>query len=143
VHTDNLVLTDETGREAVRTSRGDGMGLEMLRKAGHWHLMILSKERNPVVERRAAKLQIDVYQSVDDKVEALDGWLLQKGLSWDQCLYVGNDVNDAPAMIRAELSACPNDSHADILAMADWVLPRPGGCGALRSMCDMLLSRVD
>jgi len=143
VHTDNLVLTDETGREAVRTSRGDGMGLEMLRKAGHWHLMILSKERNPVVERRAAKLQIDVYQSVDDKVEALDGWLLQKGLSWDQCLYVGNDVNDAPAMIRAGLSACPNDSHADILAMRDWVLPRPGGGGALRSRWVMRLSRVD
>lgn len=143
VHTDNLVLTDETGREAVRTSRGDGMGLEMLRKAGRWHLMILSKERNPVVERRAAKLQIEVYQSVDDKVAALENWLSQQGLSRDRCLYVGNDVNDAPAMRHAGLSACPSDAHPEILPVADWVLPYPGGRGALRSMCDMLLSRVD
>lgn len=139
VHTDNLVLTDESGRETVRTSRGDGMGLEMLRKAGHWHLMILSKERNRVVERRAAKLQIEVHQSVDDKVPALEAWLAQQGLEWGHCLYVGNDVNDAAAMARAGLSACPCDAHPEILAMADWVLPKPGGRGALRAMCDALL----
>ena len=142
VHTDNLVLTDETGREAVMTSRGDGMGLEMLRKAGRWQLMILSKERNPVVERRAAKLQIEVHQSVDDKVTALEHWLAGQGLGWDQLLYVGNDVNDAAAMARAGLSACPGDAHPEILGMADWVLPQPGGRGALRAMCDALLARV-
>lgn len=141
VHTDNLVLTDETGREAVVTSRGDGMGLEMLRKAGHWRLMILSKERNPVVERRAAKLKIEVHQAVDDKVAALDGWLAGQGLDWAQLLYVGNDVNDAAAMTRAGLSACPADAHPAILGLADWVLPQPGGRGALRAMCDALLAR--
>lgn len=142
VHTDNLVLTDETGREAVMTSRGDGMGLEMLRKAGHWRLMILSKERNPVVERRAAKLKIEVHQAVDDKVAALDGWLAGQGLDWGQLLYVGNDVNDAAAMRRAGLSACPGDAHPEILGLADWVLPQPGGRGALRAMCDALLART-
>jgi N-acylneuraminate cytidylyltransferase len=142
VHTDNLVLTDDTGRETVRTSRGDGMGLEMLRKAGHWRLMILSKERNRVVERRAAKLQIHVSQSVDDKVPALEAWLSEQGLGWDQCLYVGNDVNDAAAMTMAGLSACPSDAHPEILALADWVLPQPGGRGALRAMCDALLARA-
>ncbi|WP_306004870.1 acylneuraminate cytidylyltransferase [Aquicoccus porphyridii] len=142
VHTDNLVLTDDTGREAVMTSRGDGMGLELLRKAGHWRLMILSKERNPVVERRAAKLNIEVYQSIDDKVAALEGWLTGQGLDWAQTLYVGNDVNDAAVMARAGLSACPADAHPEILARADWVLPQPGGRGALRAMCDALLARV-
>jgi len=142
VHTDNLVLTDDSGRETVRTSRGDGMGLEMLRKAGRWKLVIVSKERNRVVERRAAKLQIEVHQSVDDKVPALEAWLSQQGLAWDQCLYVGNDVNDAAAMGRAGLSACPSDAHHEILAMADWVLPKPGGQGALRAMCDALLARA-
>lgn len=141
VHTDNLVQTDDAGRETVRTSRGDGMGLEMLRKAGHWRLMILSKERNPVVAQRAAKLQIAVHQSVDDKVAALTSWLSGQDLDWEQCLYVGNDVNDAAAMAKAGLSACPNDAHPEIMTLADWVLPQPGGRGALRAMCDALLAR--
>lgn len=139
VHTDNLVATDQEGRETVITSRGDGMGLSMLRAAGGVALMILSKERNPVVLRRAEKLGIEVQNAVDDKVGALQAWLAGKGLDWDDLLYVGNDVNDRAAMERAGLSACPVDSHPEILALADWVLPRPGGRGALRHLCDALL----
>lgn len=141
VHTDNLVMTDQNGIETVRTSRGDGMGLSMLRDVGHWHLMILSKERNPVVLKRAEKLKIEVHHSVDDKVAALEIWLAERGLGFDALLYVGNDVNDALAMQRAGVSACPSDAHPDILAIADWILPHPGGKGALRTMCDTLLAQ--
>lgn len=139
VHTDNLVITDQDGREAVTTSRGDGMGLSMLRKRGDVALMILSKERNPVVLRRAEKLGIEVYNAVDDKVAALTDWLAERGLDWDALLYVGNDVNDLGPIAHAGLSACPNDSHPEVLAVADWVLPQPGGRGALRHLCDQLL----
>lgn len=138
VHTDNLVLTDQNGVESVRTSRGDGMGLSLLREAGHWRLMILSKERNPVVLRRAEKLQIEVQNATDDKVAALSGWLARHGLDWGQLLYVGNDINDRAAMERAGLSACPSDAHPEILGLADWILPHPGGHGALRAMADTL-----
>lgn len=141
VHTDNLVLTDQNGIESVRTSRGDGMGIAMLRDSGRYHLMILSKERNPVVVKRAEKLQLEVFHAVDDKVAALNGWLAERSLDWDQLLYVGNDINDRPAMERAGLSACPSDAHHDILGMADWILPHPGGHGALRAMSDALLAQ--
>lgn len=140
VHTDNLVLTDQNGIETVRTSRGDGMGLGLLRDSGTHHLMILSKERNPVVTKRAEKLQIEVYQAVDDKVRALRDWLAARDLGWDQLLYVGNDVNDLEAMAHAGISACPSDSHVAVLGQADWILPHKGGQGALRSLCDTLLA---
>lgn len=139
VHTDNLVLTDENGVEAVRTSRGDGLGLGLLRSAGHHHLMILSKERNPVVVRRAQKLGIEVHHGIDDKVAALHDWLHARDLEWSQLLYVGNDVNDLGALERAGVSACPSDSHPRVLGCADWILPHPGGRGALRSLCDVML----
>ncbi len=142
VHTDNLVTTDQNGIESVRTSRGDGMGLSLLRQAGHWHLMILSKERNPVVLRRADKLGIEVHHAIDDKVAALGPWLAERGLDWKQLLYVGNDINDRAAMARAGLAACPSDSHPDILGIADWILPHPGGHGALRAMSDALLAHT-
>ncbi|TNJ40938.1 acylneuraminate cytidylyltransferase [Phaeobacter sp. B1627] len=140
VHTDNLVTTDQNGVESVRTSRGDGMGVSALRDSGRYQMMILSKERNPVVLKRAEKLKLEVYHSVDDKVAALEDWLAACGLGWADLLYVGNDINDRDAMAQAGLSACPSDSHPSILGMADWILPLPGGKGALRAMSDILIS---
>lgn len=140
VHTDNLVLTDQNGVESVRTSRGDGMGMQLLRESARYQMMILSKERNPVVLKRAEKLQLEVHHSVDDKVAALEVWLGERGLTWADLLYVGNDINDQGAMEHAGLSACPSDSHPQILGLADWILPQPGGKGALRAMADVLQS---
>ena len=140
VHTDDSAQVSQDGTESVRVSRSDGMGLGMLRAAGRAEMLILSKERNPVVAARGAKLAIPVLQAIDDKVAALDAWLAERGLSWDGVLYVGNDVNDAAAMARAGLSACPSDAHPAILAAAHWVLPRPGGQGALRVLAEALLA---
>jgi N-acylneuraminate cytidylyltransferase len=138
VHTDDRVITDQDGRESVAASRGDGLGLAMLGKAG-LALLILSKERNPVVGARAAKLRIEALTAIDDKVAALDAWLDRKGIPWEAALYVGNDVNDAGAMARAGISACPSDAHPSLLATAHWVLPRPGGRGALRALAEALI----
>jgi N-acylneuraminate cytidylyltransferase len=141
VHTDDRVAVDQDGREAVRCSRGDGLGLERLR-AGRpdLALLILSKERNPVVGARAAKLGIEALAATDDKVAALDAWLAARAIPWEAVLFVGNDVNDAGAMARAGLSACPEDARPSVAAAADWVLPRPGGRGALREMAEALLA---
>lgn len=139
VHTDDLVMTDQTGVETARTSRRDGLGIGLLRDSGRYRMLILSKERNPVVARRAEKLKIEVRHGVDDKVGALEAWLAEQGLSWDETLFVGNDVNDLPALERAGVSACPSDAYPDVLAMVDWVLPHPGGRGALRHLADALL----
>lgn len=141
VHTDNLVITDQTGVESVRTSRGDGMGISLLRDTGRYHMMILSKERNPVVLKRAEKLKLEVHHAVDDKVAALQAWLSERGWGWDDLLYVGNDINDQGVMEKAGLSVCPSDSHPSILGIADWILPLPGGKGALRAMADTLLAQ--
>jgi len=143
VHTDNLVIIHQDGTEAVTTSRGDGMGLSMLRARGTLPMMILSKERNPVVLKRAEKLGLEVHHAVDDKVAALEGWLAAHDLGWDALLYVGNDINDRDAMLRAGLSACPSDAHPEILGIADWVLPYPGGRGAVRALCDRMLAVLE
>ncbi|WP_371742327.1 cytidylyltransferase domain-containing protein [Pseudoruegeria sp. HB172150] len=139
VHTDDTVLTDQEGRESVRCSRRDGLGLEMLRKGSKLAMVILSKEVNPVVRARARKLRIEAYGAVEDKAAALAGWCAGQGIDPARVLYVGNDLNDRPAMQRAGLSACPSDAHPEILAIADWVLPHPGGRGALRAMAERLM----
>lgn len=140
VHTDDRVITDQNGGEAVVTSRSDGMGLAMMRRSNKIHQVIVSKERNPVVQARADKLGIEVKQAVDDKVQTLGNWLKSKELSWDSALFVGNDINDIDVMKRVGLSACPNDAHPEVLKLADWVIPKPGGHGAIRAVCDAILN---
>jgi N-acylneuraminate cytidylyltransferase len=138
VHTDDTVSVDQDGREAVRCSRADGMGVEMLRRAG-FPVLILSKERNPVVAARAAKLRVECLQGIEDKRTALSDWLAAHGASWEQVAYLGNDVNDAACLAAAGLAVVPSDAHPAVRPGA-LVLPRPGGHGAVRALADLLLA---
>jgi YrbI family 3-deoxy-D-manno-octulosonate 8-phosphate phosphatase len=139
VHTDDRVLVSQDGQEAVMCSRRDGMGIERLRDRGV-RLLILSKEANPVVKTRAAKLKMPVQNHVDDKLPALDAWRAEQGLEWDEIAYIGNDINDVSCMNACGLAFAPADAHADALAMADIVLEASGGKGALREMSDALIA---
>ncbi len=139
VHTDDRVLVDQAGIEAVRVSRGDGLGVAQLRAAGV-PFVIVSKERNPVVGARAAKLQVDVLQGVDDKVCALTAWLDRRGIEAGRTAYLGNDVNDLPVMAAVGWPVAVADAHPDVLRAARLVLTRPGGRGAVRELCDLVLA---
>lgn len=138
VHTDDRVVVDEEGRETVRCSRSDGMGIEHLRNKG-LKLLILSREQNPVVRARAAKLRMSVIHHVLDKLPALDLWRREHDLEWDEVAYVGNDINDLDCMNAAGMSFAPSDAHPEALRVATIVLERPGGRGALRELSDYLL----
>ncbi len=143
VHTDNRVSLDQDGVETVRCSRSDGMGIELLAKAGI-PTLILSKEANPVVHRRAEKLRVEVLQGVDRKVEVLAAWLGERGLSFPEACFVGNDVNDVECLTRCGLSFAPADAHPQAKRAATHVLAKSGGMGAVREVCDLLLAeRLD
>jgi YrbI family 3-deoxy-D-manno-octulosonate 8-phosphate phosphatase len=138
VLTDDRVFTDQDGMEAVVSSRGDGLGLERLRQAG-LRILVLSKERNPVVGARCRKLQLEFIQGVDDKAAELTRWAADEGFDLARIAYVGNDVNDLPSMAIVGASFAPSDAHPDVLRQVDVVLSRPGGRGAVRELADLLL----
>ena len=138
VHTDNLVYVDQNGIESVRCSRSDGMGIAALREAG-FKLLILSKERNPVVSRRGEKLNVEVIQGCDDKLEALKVWLASQNISSQQCIYVGNDINDLECLQFVGISVSPSDAHESVSHAVTWRLSNLGGRGAIREMSDVLI----
>ncbi|MCM1011614.1 MULTISPECIES: acylneuraminate cytidylyltransferase [unclassified Brevibacterium] len=140
VHTDDGAYVDEDGNEQVRVHRGDGMGISRLVKTG-FPVMILSKERNPVVTRRAEKLHIDVTQGVDNKSEVLRSWIDAQGLDATRVAYVGNDINDLEAFDVVGWPIAVADAHPKVLAAARVVLDRPGGRGAVREVCDLIPAR--
>lgn len=140
VFTDNTVYVFEDGREAVRCSRYDGLGLQKLPPLG-LATIILSTEVNPVVSARARKLKVRCMQGCADKGVALDGIIGELGLTPDQVAFVGNDINDAGCLARVGLPIVVHDAHPDVLPLARFRTKAPGGHGAVREVCD-LFARV-
>lgn len=143
VHTDDTATTDAEGRESVRVSRSDGMGIAQLRRAGI-PVLILSSETNPVVTARARKLRVEVRQGIDDKAAALTEWAEAAGAPLSRVAYVGNDINDLACLALVGWPVAVPDAHPLVIAAARIVLTRTGGSGAVREFADRVLrSRRD
>ena len=139
VFTDNRVLVSEDGNESVFCCRSDGLGLKRLREAGV-QAFILSMEKNPVVSRRAKKLEIECFQGVNDKLDVLKKETTRRGLCLDQVAFVGNDINDADCLGAVGLPVLVGDAWPEVRASAQWMLTRNGGQGAVREFCDAIWS---
>lgn len=138
VHTDDTVQTDADGRESVRVSRSDGMGIARLTRAGI-PVLILSSETNPVVSARARKLQVDVRQGVQDKVAVLREWAAAQGVPLSRVAYIGNDVNDLSCLEVVGYPVAVPEAHPLVLAAARVIVSRTGGHGAVRELADRVL----
>ncbi|WOF23318.1 acylneuraminate cytidylyltransferase [Microbacterium betulae] len=138
VHTDDTAIVDADGREQVRVSRSDGMGVDLLRRAGI-PVLILSTERNRVVAARARKLRVDVRQGLDDKASALRAWTAERGVALSRIAYLGNDVNDLDCLEAVGWPVAVRGAHPLVTAAARVVLDRPGGAGAVRELAELVL----
>lgn len=138
VMTDNRVIVFDDGKEAVVCNRSDGLGIDMLRKKGV-RVVVVSTEMNKVVAARSKKLGMECYQGVADKSEVVRRESLKNGKSLERTVYVGNDVNDLPAIEIVGYSIAVADSHPDILDKVDLVLNSSGGNGAVREVADLIL----
>ena len=137
VFTDNAVYVFEDGREAVRCSRADGIGLSRLKQAGIV-TVIISTETNAVVSARARKLGVRCVQGCEDKRAALDTLLAEHGLTLAEAAFVGNDVNDLPCLTAVALPMVVADAHPAVVSVARYQTQARGGYGAVREVCDWL-----
>jgi len=141
VLTDNMVYVDENGIEKVATSRGDSMGIRLVRESTPIEFMVISTEVNPVVTTRCDKLKLEVFQGIKDKPGVLRNIMQQKGIPAEEIVFIGNDVNDLGCLELAGYAVVPADAEPKVIRSADLVLNRKGGRGAVREFCDMLLER--
>lgn len=140
VLTDDRVLTLQDGTEGVLCSRGDGLGVEHLRHAGV-RMLVLSKECNPVVAARAAKLRLECLQGDDDKAATVVRWCRAGRIDLSRVVYVGNDVNDLGAFRVVGFPVAVADAHPSVRAAARLVLDAPGGRGAARELSERILDQ--
>jgi 3-deoxy-D-manno-octulosonate 8-phosphate phosphatase (KDO 8-P phosphatase) len=141
VLTDGSMTFDEDGRETKTFDVKDGLGLVLLRDLGY-RIGIVSSRTSTVVARRCAELKIpdeDVLQGERDKAAGFDLLAKHWGLDAHEIAAVGDDLPDLGMLRRAGVGAAPSDATPLVRDAAALRLTRPGGAGAVREMCDLLI----
>ena len=139
VLTDGRITPVEGGEELKSFHTHDGHGLVMLHRAG-LRSGIISGRKSRLVELRAADLGVSfVRQGALNKVEAFESLLSEAGVEPSHAAYVGDDVVDIPLMRRCALAVAVADATEDTRAAAHYVTRLPGGFGAVREVCELIL----
>lgn len=148
VFTDNFVFVDENFVESVKVSRGDGYGIDLLRKFKatfelKLDMFIISTEKNNVVMARASKLQIDCISGASNKLQVLEQKFHRERPTdpnpFDGLIFFGNDLNDLPLVRRAGLSFAPADAHPKVKEVSTHVLNATGGNNFVREGVEFLI----
>ncbi|MDQ8032331.1 KdsC family phosphatase [Bordetella genomosp. 1] len=140
VLTDGSLYYGEHGEMFKRFHALDGHGLRLLMEGG-LKVALITGRSGPIVDRRAAELGIaDVQQGVRDKASALAELAQRHGVQLNQTGYMGDDVIDLPAMQRAGFAASVPGAPGYVSQAAHWISTQPGGSGAVRECCDLLLA---
>jgi 3-deoxy-D-manno-octulosonate 8-phosphate phosphatase (KDO 8-P phosphatase) len=140
VLTDGRLFISAAGEELKVFHVRDGAGVVAVQRAGVT-VAIISGRDSPAVRRRAEELGIrHVFQGVSDKGAQLDRLAAELGVAAEETACVGDDTPDAPMLRRAGLAVAVADAHPALLASAHWVTQSNGGHGAVREVCDLLLS---
>ncbi|MCA9293539.1 MAG: HAD hydrolase family protein [Phycisphaerales bacterium] len=140
--TDGRIFMTDAGEPMRGFSTRDGLGVGLLQQANIKVAWLSATSRGQSTVARARMLDIPV--------ELIDVGLGEKGARFtamcarlacppQHVAYMGDDVNDLPAMMLAGLSACPADAHPDVRDRVDLVVDAPGGHGAFRILADLML----
>ena len=141
VLTDGSVWWGADGQEWKRFCLADIMGLSLARRAGYEVALISGEEGGPLVDRFALKLRIKhVAKGCRDKAAALREFSNSIGMGLAHICFMGDDVNDLPAMRIAGVSAAPANAASEVLSQADFVAKRLGGNGAVRELIEAILA---
>ena len=119
----------------------DGHGLRLLTAHGGVKLAVLTGRRADLVQQRCHELSIDhVVGGSRAKGQAIEKIALDLGVPLEDTAFMGDDVNDLPALRKVALSCAPQDAAPEVLDEVLWVSRRPAGRGAVRDLCELLLA---
>jgi 3-deoxy-D-manno-octulosonate 8-phosphate phosphatase (KDO 8-P phosphatase) len=139
VLTDGRLYFAEDGNELKAFDIQDGHGLKLLMQAGV-QCAIITGRNTQLVARRAKNLGIPhLLQGREDKLVALRELTSELGVALEHVAYVGDDWPDLPALLAVGLGIAPANAHQELRAKAGYVTTLPGGRGAVREVCDLLL----
>ncbi|MBT8088437.1 MAG: HAD-IIIA family hydrolase [Gammaproteobacteria bacterium] len=143
VFTDGRFYLSDAGIESKAFNTQDGFGVRQLLTAGI-AVAVISGRKSQAVARRMQELGVPhVVQGCKDKVAALDEIRSQIGVTREQCAYVGDDVPDLPLLQAVGVSVAVANAVEPVRTHCDYLTTARGGFGAVREVCDLLLSIRD
>jgi 3-deoxy-D-manno-octulosonate 8-phosphate phosphatase (KDO 8-P phosphatase) len=139
VLTDGRITLLSDGDEEKSFHTRDGHGIVLLHRAG-LRSGIISGRTSTLVERRARELGMSyVKQGTWDKIKEFEEVAREAGVGDDEIAFIGDDVTDIPLMRRSELAVAVADASEETRMAAHYVTRLPGGFGAVREVCELIL----
>ncbi|HUR40359.1 MAG TPA: HAD hydrolase family protein [Verrucomicrobiae bacterium] len=140
VLTDGKLYLGPNGEETKTNYVRDGLGIKLLLKAGV-QVAVISGRPSPAMRKRLEYLGVtEVVLDNDDKLPVYEQIRDRLGLKNEQCAVMGDDLPDVPVMKRTALAFTVADAHPTARKVAHWVSHYPGGMGAVREACDLILA---
>ena len=139
--TDSRITYSQNGDEIKSFNVKDGLAIASWRKLGK-QVAIITGRSSDIVARRAKELHIEhFYQGIHNKKEVLEDLLEKLDLSMENVAAIGDDLNDMRMLNAAEISFVPRDASAYVDKIADVILSKKGGDGAVREMIEYLIKK--
>ncbi|MCX7880582.1 MAG: HAD-IIIA family hydrolase [Ignavibacteria bacterium] len=136
---DGKVYYSKNGEELKAFSIRDGMGIELLHTFGIM-TAIITHETSQIVTSRAMRLKIEhVILGSKNKLKDLFSLCEQLNLSIEEVAFIGDDINDIPALKAVGFSACPRNSIKYVKDFVDYICEQDGGNGAVRELAELIL----
>ena len=142
VFTDGRFYLSDEGVESKAFNTQDGYGIRQLLEAG-LAVAVISGRRSAAVDKRMAELAVPhVIQGCKDKVAAFDQLIGDLGINADQTVFVGDDIPDLPLLRHAGFGIAVANAVPGVKTESDFVTSAKGGAGAVREVCELVLSRI-
>lgn len=139
VLTDGRIWIFENGEEQKGFHTRDGLGIDLLHRAG-LRSGIISGRVSSAVERRAQNLGIEfICQGCENKLEVFSEILSQAGITNAEVAFVGDDLNDLPLLLQSGLGVAVADAASETREHAHYVTNASGGYGAIREVVELIL----
>ncbi|MEP7256378.1 MAG: 3-deoxy-D-manno-octulosonate 8-phosphate phosphatase [Ferruginibacter sp.] len=139
VLTDGTLLVLNDGQQARVMNIKDGYALQLAIKKGY-RVVVISGGTSDAVKERLDKLGVkDCFLKVDNKKEKLIAYVQEHQLSWDEILFMGDDIPDYTSMQLTGLPCCPADAAPEIKQVSHYISPVEGGKGCARDVIEKVL----
>ncbi|MBF0337460.1 MAG: HAD-IIIA family hydrolase [Nitrospirae bacterium] len=139
VLTDGSIVLDARAEELKTFNVRDGQGIKMLQRAGIV-VCIISGRSSRAVESRATELGItECFLGCDQKGGVYQQFKARYQLRDEEVACMGDDLSDIVILKKAGLAITVSDGDEYTGGHCHYVTTRPGGKGAVREVCDMIL----
>ena len=143
IMSDGKIYFSAKGDELKGFNILDGLGLKQIMAAGIT-VAVITGRSSPLTEKRMQDLGIShLMQGREDKKIALQELASTLDIPPEAIAYMGDDLPDLPAIRYAGLGVTVPNGYWLVQEHADYCTQVNGGNGAVRELCDLLLTAGD